>query len=201
MVFDALTLVLSQLNQYVHYADENPVGTADPVVLGNISQLDNNNVANDLENKVVLTIVNLGEESTLKNNEAFTRRSSGAVDYHNPPIYLNLFLLFSANYANYSTALKRLAQVMTFFQGRNKFTLGNSSGSLQNISPGADITLSVNLMSPTFEEINHLWGALGGKQIPSAIYQGRLVMILDQRLLESGGIIEEVKLLGKGMVQ
>lgn len=198
-MFDALTLVLSQLNQYVHYADGSPAGTADPVIMGNISQLDNAAVANDLENKVVLTLVNLGEEGALKNNKAYTRIPSGDVNYHNPPIYLNLYLLFSANYSKYDTALKRLTQVMTFFQGRNTFTLSNSSGSPLSIPATADICLTLNLMSLGFEEVNHLWGSLGGKQLPSVVYRGRLVMILDQRLLDSGGVIEQIDLVGKGM--
>lgn len=198
-MIDALTLVLSQLNQYIHHADGNPVGTADPVILGNISQLDNNTVANDLENKIVLTLVNLGEESTLKNNQAYSVTPSGNINYHNPPIYLNLYLLFSANYTNYDTALKRQTQVMTFFQGKNVFTLGNSSGSPQTIPATAAISLTLDLMSLSFEEVNHLWGSLGGKQFPSVVYRGRLVMVLDQRLLDSGGIIEEVDLIGKDM--
>ena len=198
-MIDALTLVLSQLNQYIHYADGNPVGTVDPVVLGNISQLDNNNISNDLENKVVLTLVNLGEESALKNNEPYTRTVTGKVNYRNPPIYLILSMLFSANYTNYDTALKRLTQVLTFFQGRNNFNLGGSSGIPQSISPAADISLRMDLMSPSLEEVNNLWGALGGKQIPSVIYRGRLVMILDQRVVDSGELIDEVTVIGRDM--
>ncbi len=198
-MIDALTLVLSQLNQYLHQADGNPVGTTDPVILGNISQLDNNTVANDLENKVVLTLVNLDEESTLKNNQAHSVTPSGSIDYHNPPIYLNLYLLFSANYTNYATALIRQTQVMTFFQGKNTFTLASSSGSPQTILATSDISLTLDLMSLSFEEVNHLWGSLGGKQFPSIVYRGRLVMVLDQRLLDSGGIIEEVEVIGKDM--
>ncbi len=197
-MIDALTLVLSQLNQYIHHADENPLGTTDPVILGNISQLENSAVANALENKIVLTLVNLGEENTLKNNQAYSVTPSG-INYHNPPIYLNLYLLFSANYANYDTALKRLTQVMTFFQGKSIFTLSNSSGSPQTTSATADISLTLDLMSLSFEEVNQLWGSLGGKQFPSVVYRGRLVMVLDQRLLDSGGIIEEIDLTGKDM--
>lgn len=198
-MIDALTLVLSQLNQYLHHVDGNPVGTTDPVILGNISQLDNNTVANDLENKVVLTLVNLGEESTLKNNQAHSVTPSGSIDYHNPPIYLNLYLLFSANYTNYTTALRRQTQVMTYFQGNNIFTLASSSGSPLTIPATSDTSLTLDLMSLNFEEVNHLWGSLGGKQFPSVIYRGRLVMVLDQRLLDSGGIIEEVEVVGKDM--
>lgn len=197
MIFEALTLVLAQLNQHIHQADGNPAGTTDPVILGNISQIDNPSIAANLENKVVLTLVNLSEEGTLKNDQAYTRTSSGHINYHNPPIYLNLNLLFSANYTNYDTALKRLTQVITFFQGKNKFTTASSTGSLQNVSPVADISLTIDLMTLNLEEINHIWGFLGGKQLPSAVFCGRLVKIQDQRILESGGSIEEIDISGK----
>jgi len=199
MIFEALTLVLAQLNQHIHQADDSPSGSTDPVILGNISQLDNPSISTNLENKVVLTLVNLSEEATLKNDQTYTRTSSGHINYHNPPIYLNLHLLFSANYTNYDTALKRLTQVIIFFQGKNKFTPASSTGSLQNISPVADITLTIDLMSLNLEEVNHMWGFLGGKQLPSVVFCGRLVKIHDQRIRDSGGSVEEIDITGRDM--
>ena len=117
MMINALTLLLAQLNQYIHQADGSPAGTSSVAVWGNIAQLDNGETATALENHLVLTLVNLEEEKTLKNSSAFSRDASGGIGYHNPPLHLNLFLLFTSNYRNYETGLKRLSQTMTFFQG------------------------------------------------------------------------------------
>lgn len=195
MVVEAVSLLLGQLNQYFHQLDGTPMSAADPAIMGNIAQLDVSEIATDLENHVVLTLVNVAEEVALKNGRSFTTHPNGIVEYHNAPLHLNLFLLFTANYRNYETALKRLSQVMTFFQGRQKFTPTNSPN--PNITPLSDFSITVDLISLSFEEINHLWGSLGGKQLPFAAYRGRLITLHDQRILESGGNISQIEISGR----
>lgn len=200
MILEATSLVLAQLNQYIHQDDGNPVGTADPVVIGNISQVENVDVATALENKVVLTLVNLSEEAALKNLTAASRSPSGAINYQNPPIYLNLYLLFAATYNNYATALRRLGQVITFFQSKKTFTLSNSPGAVSNISPTANLRLQVDLLTLNFEEVNNLWGSLGGKQLPFSVYRARLIEMQDRRLQDTGGRIERIEVQAGGGV-
>jgi hypothetical protein len=142
-------------------------------------------------------LVNLEEETTLKNGNTFTREAGGVVHYHNAPLHVNLFLLFSANYRNYETALKRLTQVMTFFQGKQTFTLNNSPGASQHVTLVAELSLTMDLLSLSFEDVNYLWGSLGGKQLPFVTYRGRLVTIRDRRVLEGGGHIQEIHVTGR----
>jgi len=200
VILEATSLLLVQVNQYIHQVDGNPVGTADPVIIGNISQVENSSVAAELENKMVLTLVNFSEEAALKNVAAASRSPSGSISYQNPPVYLNLYLLFSATYNNYATALRRLAQVITFFQSKKTFTLSNSPGAVTNISPTTDLTLHVDLLTLNYEEVNNLWGSLGGKQLPFSMYRGRLIEIQDRRLLDIGGRIEQVDVQAQGVV-
>lgn len=197
MLVDAISLLLHRLNRYCHQQDGNPAGTADPVIWGNIAQLDHPDIGTDLENQVVLTLVNVEEESALKNRSAVAVEPTGVV-YQNPPLHLNLFLLFSANYRNYQTALLRLAQVLAFFQGQRKLTHESSPGASPGLSPFAELSLTMDLLSLSLEEINHLWGSLGGKQIPFAIYRGRLVVLRDRRVLDAGGEVRETVLLAGG---
>jgi hypothetical protein len=200
VILEATSLLLAQVNQYIHQVDGNPLGTTDPVIIGNISQLENSSVATELENKVVLTLVNLCEEAALKNVAAFSRSPSGVVNYQNPPVYLNLYLLFAATYNNYATALRRLAQVISFFQSKKTFTLSNSPGAVNNISPTTDLTLHIDLLSLNYEEVNNLWGSLGGKQLPFSLYRGRLIEMQDRRLLDTGGRIEQIDVQSGGGV-
>ena len=106
--------------------------------------------------------------------------------------YVNIFLLFTANYRNYATTLRRLAQVLTFFQGKQKFTFANSPNVNPPPSGIAELSLAMDLLSLTFEQVNHLWGFLGTKQIPFAMYRGRLVVLSDDRVLEGGGRIQDI---------
>jgi hypothetical protein len=196
MIVDAITLLLAQLNEYIAEAD-GAAATPNQAVSGNIAQLDRQEVAAELENHIVLTLVNLEEERALKNGQTAFPMSTGDVAYRNRPIHLNLFLLFTANYRNYSTALRRIAQVLTFFQSKQKFTFANSPGS--NLPQGgiSDFSLLMDLLSLSFEEVNHLWGFLGTKESPFAIYRGRLVVIADQRLLETGGRIQDIEVTSR----
>ena len=165
--------------------------------MGNISQTEHVDISNDLENQLVLSLLNVEEEQTMKNEPTFTRRSTTVVDYHNVPLNLNLYLLFSANYRNYDTALRRVQQVLTFFQGKNRFTPANSPGAVPALDPTTDLTIRMDLMSLSFEEINHIWGALGGKQLPSVGYRARLITLRDSKILDGGGLVREIDVVGR----
>lgn len=198
MLAEVTSLLLDQLNQYMHQEDGDPPGTSDPAVGGNIAQIDQQEIGNALENQLVLTLINVEEEAALKNRPAAVREPDDQLLYRNPPLALNLYLLFSANYRNYQTALQRLAQVLTFFQGKQRFTTANSPGAGQGLEPHVELSLTMDLLSLSFEESNHLWGSLGGRQLPFAIYRGRLVMLRDRRALGGGGEVREIEVVGRG---
>jgi hypothetical protein len=42
------------------------------------------------------------------------------------------------------------------------------------------------------EEVNHMWGTLGGKQYPFAMFNLRLVDLKFRTVLSEGGLITEV---------
>ena len=194
MMTEALVLLLKQLNEYIVQGDGSGPGAPSQAVWGNVAQLDRQEVATELDNHVVLSLVNIEEERTLKNGRACANVGSNDVVYRNPPVHLNLFLLFAANYRNYGTALKRLAQVLAFFQGKQKFTIGNSPGAIPPQSAITEFSLVMDLLSLNFEQVNHLWGCLGAKEMPFALYRGRLITISDQRILEGGGRIRDIEL-------
>ncbi len=56
--------------------------------------------ADELENHVLLTLINIEEENSLKNN--YPEQQIGASRVTQPPaLFLNLYLLFSANFTKY----------------------------------------------------------------------------------------------------
>jgi hypothetical protein len=193
MLTEAISLLVGQVNQYLIQSDGAPAEGTEPLVSGNIAQVDQPAVAAELENQLVLTLVNVAEETALKNGPTAERGANGTVNYRNPPLHLNLFLLFTARYNNYGTALRRLTQVMLFLQGKRTFTLKNSPPRNPAVSPVTELSLTMDLMTLSFEEVNHLWGALGGRSFPFALYRGRLVTLLDRRFLDGGGLITEIE--------
>jgi hypothetical protein len=62
----------------------------------------------------------------------------------------------------------------------------------------ADLEFTLELYTLTFEQINHLWGSLGGRQVPFAMFKMRLVAITDRSVVRVVPLIEEIQTgLGK----
>lgn len=189
MIHDALQLIANQLNAALPSA-----GGSRSVILGNIAQMESE--TKDELKQVVLSLVNVEEDTALKNGP-HSRLKDGKVIYENRPVNLHLYLLFCANNTDYATALKRLGSIIEFFQGRNVFTIRNSPN-LENLSHTADelagFRLSLELHSLSFEQINHLWGSLGGKQVPFVLYRARLVSLSAGEFRTAGPPIEEISM-------
>lgn len=190
MIDAAFALLNNQLAAYI----ESMGGDRMDVVMANIAAIDAANSNLDLERKVILSLVNIEEEAALKNAGPIYRNVK-TLNYVNPPIYLNLYLLITAHYEKYEDALTRLSNVIQFFQGKNSFTLKNSPPNDMLLNPDTyeDIQLHVEMFSLSFEQLNHLWGSLGGKQWPSVLYKVRLVKITENRITAQGPIIEEIQ--------
>lgn len=198
MIDTALQLLRIELEAWL----KEKVASSTEVVLENIAQLETEQADERLTNSVVISLVNIEEESTLKNGRHVHKTGTG-VEYRNTPIHLNLYLLFCANYPDrYTDALMRLSGVIRFFQGKTVFSFQNSplaAAELLN-QPGSEtdeideqFKLILELYTLTFEQINHLWGSLGGRQLPSAMYKARLVQIQDRDTVRTGPLIEEIE--------
>jgi hypothetical protein len=193
MIHHALSLLESELEAYILSFPENTEN--EYVELGNVAVLESaGDTQTGLEEKVIVTVVNLEEESAFKNLPNYTKTTNGSVRYQNAPVFLNLYLLFTSNFNNYVTALAHLSEVIQFFQGKNVFNLKNAPGDNNEI-PDPDVgelQIILDLYTMTFEQINHLWGSLGGKQIPFVMYKARLVKVLDRRTTGTGTLVEEI---------
>jgi hypothetical protein len=190
MIDTAMILLRDELTSYIH----SELGLGADVKLHNIALFETAQTA-DLEG-ITITLVNLEEESTLKNIRATQANAIGGFDYVTPPVYLNLYLLFCANFpTNYIGALQHLSGVIRFFQNKSTFTVSNSPNLTVAITGDEPedlfkLKLTAKLYTPTFEQINHLWGSLGGRQLPFVLYKFSLVCIYDRRTVTEGPPIE-----------
>ncbi|WP_010177204.1 DUF4255 domain-containing protein [Aquimarina agarilytica] len=201
MIGLALKLIRDELSEYI-FANKRPTDAilAEDVILHNISLMESE--AQDLSDKIVITLVNTEEESTLKNSSNLIKTPNG-IKYSEPPVFLNLYILISATLGQdlqdaYEFALHRLSLVLQFFQAKKTFTVKNSPFTTisndDNIPQQIkdEIRLNIELYTLTFEQINHLWGSLGGKQVPFAMYKIRLVNIQEASSV-TAPVIEEIQ--------
>ncbi|MEW4922911.1 DUF4255 domain-containing protein [Algibacter sp. 2305UL17-15] len=185
MIFEVLQIITEEVNNYF--------GT-NPVSLDNIASVaseqgDGGATSTD----VILTLLNLQEEAALKNKPNYAVEGS-RITYKNNIVNLNLYILFSANNDKYDEALKNLSKILEFFQGKKVFTQANTIYNRDDVSMSkiTNFRFVVDLFTPTFEELNFVWGTLGGKQIPSVMYKVSLVEIERETILGKGELISQV---------
>ncbi len=167
------------------------------VVIDNIGLLETTS-GNTLTENIVITLVNIEEESALKNQSPLKRPFIKSGVYQNPPVYLNLYVLFTCNYSgdHYQLALRRLSYIIQFVQSKNSFSSSSSvaAATLDLTQLGiSDLEFTLELYTLTFEQINHLWGSLGGRQVPFVMYKMRLVAVTDHSTVREVPLIEEIK--------
>ena len=189
MIDKALSLLSEELQNYLMNSPE-----AADVSIDNIGMLETSN-SDGLNRHIVITLVNVEEESALKNISPLKKGVSGMAAYENPPVFLNLYVLITCNYSgtDYILALMRLSAVIRFFQSRNSFSTRNTTSVTAPSSDTVDLKFTMELYTLTFEQINHLWGSLGGRQVPFVMYKLRVVAITDRAVVRTVPIVEEIE--------
>src|SRR5881398_504977 len=109
----------------------------------------------DMVQSIILSLVSIEEENAMKNNYPQRQIGSGFVK-EKSAVYVNVFLLFTAKYGIYDTALKAISFVIGAFQTNRKvvFTV-----------EGEDQEAVLNLHNLGFENLNNLWTVLGGRYL------------------------------------
>jgi hypothetical protein len=189
MIDKALSLLSEELYNYLKYSPE-----AADVIIDNIGMLETSN-SDGLNRHIVITLVNVEEESALKNISPVKKGMPGSAIYENPPVFLNLYVLITCNYSgtDYILALMRLSAIIRFFQSRNSFSTRNNTSVTAPLADDVDLKFTMELYTLTFEQINHLWGSLGGRQVPFVMYKLRVVAITERAVLRTVPIVEEIE--------
>ena len=96
-----------------------------------------------------------------------------------PPVFLNLQLLIAANFRaeHVQSGLDLLSMAISFLQGNSAWSHENFPG----LPTGVE-QLAFDLETLDFHAQSHLWGAIGAKHMPSAIYKMRILTIDEQRV-------------------
>ena len=199
MLSHALTIVINELE--THLSDTYGAAIVTPQVrLGNIAEGVGATAGMVPRDVISFSMVNIREEKALKNVSNQVRNDAALrVVYENPPVFLNLHMLVVATHGSYANALLVLSRAIRFFQFRNVFDQDSVAPSSLTINAPANpldqletFKLIFDLYSPTMEEVNHMWGTLGGKQYPFVLYTLRLLDLKFRAAQGEAGLITEV---------
>lgn len=153
----------------------------DRVIVSNLVNPDGSRAVKD-ENKVIITLAGIEHEKLATPKSGNIVSPGGS-----QPVYLNLFLLFSAafNERLNMEALKFVSAIIAFFQSKKVFTPQNCPG-----LPNSVEKLVFDIYNLDFREQSNLWSYLGAKYMPSIFYRVRMVMI------DEGLITNEIPTVG-----
>jgi len=200
MLHTTLSFITNELNEYLKLRTGTP--GVDRVFLTSVATESGGVVIPD--KSLGVSLINIEEERVYKDQRTSQVNNQGNVEYLNPEIKLNLYILISANFqdkkANDSTddyveGLKQLSFVISFFQAKNVFTQDNSPA-LAGFDPNIR-KLVVELYSYSFEQLYNFWTVVGTKYLPSVLYKVRIVSFQEKELFGSGAPIEKVRIDSK----
>lgn len=190
MIHNLLPVVCSELNDYF----KSRYGVReDRLVLSNLINQDGS-VALEGSNKVVCSLVNVEEETTLKAT-AGTTSSGGAFVKSSPDIYVNLTIIFSSYFVgkNYVEALKFLSGVIYFFQGKPVFTNDNTPGLSDNVEKAV-----FDLTSLSFHDLSAVFQMMGSKYLPSVVYRIRMLTFATDNMEDTIPSISGIGIIPEG---
>jgi len=170
MISKALTFISDFLNHEIKMTygiDE------DRVVVSSLINPDGS-VTENIENKIIISVINLEHETTINSANNYVSGGDNTFGKISPPVYLNLYLLVSANYdsGNYVEALKMLSTVIGIFQSNTYFTKQKNP---KMKSPVEKLTLEI--FNLPINELSHIWSGIGAKYVPSIVYKVRMITI------------------------
>lgn len=189
MIHPVIKFLTEQLNAYIKEQNRSDADITEPVVImQNISRLDDDSLKTT--NKVLISLVNISEETSMKNNPDYTLVRNNLTTHKNPPVNVNLYIMFTSFMTNYENALIYISLVLNFFQGKFSFNLKNSTTEVEGLPD--DFHIILDLFNLGFEQLNYVWSTFGGKQHPFVCYKVRLLSMERESTRDINGVISEV---------
>jgi len=125
---------------------------------------------------VTLLLINMEEETTLRTADPYSRSTpDGSFLKNQPDIRLNLYVLFVAKFKQYENSLGYISNIIQFFQSNKVLTRQNTP----TLSDKID-RLTLELITPTFNEQNEIWNALRTTYHPSVLYKVKMLVYTDE---------------------
>ena len=168
-----LTTVVDLANTYLENLDRR--GDAWVVLT---SLVDRDGTPNpDARDKIVMAVHNLTRETAVSTYAPARGTVDGGYAVVSPPLYLDVHLVFVANFAqrNYPDGLAALSRLVGYFQQMPVFTPRDAPG----LAPEVDkITLELENLDTA--DVRHVTDMLGSTYRPSVFYKLRMLPFTSQ---------------------
>ncbi|SRR5579859_2230325 len=184
IIDSTLTLIRDSLNNYLRNLNSNETNW---VSLSNVIKLDGQPYE-EAKNKVVMFLADIQHETSISTYQR-TVPASGAYVAVAPPLYVDLFLLFYANFPddNYIVSLRMISWTISYFQQNPCFT----RSTLPALNPAIE-KLTFEFMNLDATSLNYLMGLVGVKYLPSVYYKLRMIPF-------TSDMVQEVVPVAKGV--
>lgn len=179
MIDLALVPVVNELNEFLRIKFKLK---DDRAVIANILTQDGSSSIKE-DNRILVSVVNIEEEKLA--TPRFIPNPG-----INKPVYLNIYLLFSAafNPTLNIEGLKFISAVIAFFQSKPLFEPQNTPG----LDPSIE-KMVFEIYSLTLQEQSNLWASIGAKYMPSVLYKIRVIGINEAMMTYEAPGISEVE--------
>jgi Pvc16 N-terminal domain len=201
MIRTALEFIKKQLDAYVVEREQDAANYSkgNVVELQSLVAPDGTLNASDA-NHITVMLAGLDEERREGKRPQYKPTDDKQFIKLNPPVELDLYILFIAHKKDYVTALRDLSDVISFFQAnpvfdQEKYPSLNATVLEPANKPWQLIErLVFNLHVLSFEQQNNLWAMLGSKYIPSAVYKVKMITVFETRGTEKTPAITEMNI-------
>lgn len=174
MIDKALSFILSELNG--HLAANFP--SLEPHAVMSTLSLPDGSAPEEIDNKIVLTVANVGRETAAFAPQIPQSVHGGQRTSLSTPLNLNVYLLVSGSFRrNYIEALRLLSSALSFLHVKSVFTPQNSAGFPTDLE-----RLTSELVNLSMADLQNLWACQGAKYLPSALFKLRMISIQDQQI-------------------
>jgi hypothetical protein len=175
MISKALTFLTEFLNDELKLS----FGLDDKLVIPSSLINPDGSIAQKIENKIVISVINMEHETYMKSPNTLKTDGSTTFGKIAPPVYLNLYLLVSANYesSKYLEAFKILSTVITLFQANPYFTKQQHPN-----MPDPLERLTLEIYNIPITELSHIWSGIGAKYVPSIVYKARMITLQEDKI-------------------
>ena len=168
IIATTLDLIRGRLNDSIQNLDRR---NEDWVILSNIVEM-NGRPYETAANKIVMCLTGIADEKMISTYTASARGTKGDYAQVPPPLYIDLYLAFIANFQNqrYDDGLVALSRTISYFQQNPWFSHDN----LPPLDPSID-KINLEFINLNNADVNYIMGMLGVKYLPSAFYKLRLL--------------------------
>jgi Pvc16 N-terminal domain len=194
VIHNVLDAIRQSANQYLQNIDHRD---DDWVVLANLTA--QGGTPNEgSQGKVVMCLYNITHETTISTYQPVRQSALGMYTVA-PPLYIDLHVMFMANFADrqYGSGLGAMSRLITFLQQNPTLTHATNP----RLDPSVE-KITLEFVNLDLSELNHVLGMMGVSYLPAIFYKLRMITFASPAMqsqvypARGGGIFEKPVDLG-----